>query len=290
MPDHGNDVFEQSWPKFHQLTVSDNWFEVYEIAPNLFDFYEPRHYEATIINLIIGEEKAALIDTGCGIGNLRKAVETVTDKPIIVINTHTHLDHIGSNRQFDEIAMFDHPLSHHAAEQGVDHQRLQTEILADNLVTKPWPPGFNPNGFALPPFKVSHWLKDGDQINLGGLDLEVIHTPGEAVDHICLLDRQNRILFCGDILLEGPVWTHLEGGSVTDLLTSYRKLMGYFDAFDHLMPSHNLPWLSKELLPASLAAAEKIVSGEAEYTIITDPWSRSLRQYAFDQFSILTPA
>ena len=39
---------------------------------------------------------------------------------------------------------------------------------------------------------------------------EVIHAPGEAPDHICLLDRADRVLFCGDILLDGPVWTHLE--------------------------------------------------------------------------------
>jgi glyoxylase-like metal-dependent hydrolase (beta-lactamase superfamily II) len=80
--------------------VSENWFEVYETASNLFAFCETRHYENTTVSLIIGPEKALLIDTGCGIGNLRKAVAEVTDKPVIVINTHTHLDHLGSNRQF----------------------------------------------------------------------------------------------------------------------------------------------------------------------------------------------
>jgi len=75
----------------------------------------------------------------------------------------------------------------------------------------------------------------------------VIYTPGEAADHICLLDRADRILFCGDILLYGPVWTHLEGGSLKDLLMSYKRLMGYFEKFDHLMPGHNQPWLDKDL-------------------------------------------
>lgn len=278
-----------SWSNFKQVSVAEDWFEVYEIRPNLFAFYEPRHYEETIVNLVIGEDKAALIDTGCGIGNLRKAVEAVTDKPLIVINTHTHLDHIGSNRQFDEIAMFDHPLSHRVAEQGVSHETMQTEILAENLVTQPLPQGFDPEGFTLPPFKVSRWLTEGDCIDLGGSDLEVIHTPGEAVDHICLLDRAHRLLFCGDILLRGPVWTHLEGGSVTDLLLSYRKLMGYFDAFDYLIPSHNEPFLGKDLLPEALSGAEKIVAGQADYQIVTDLWNRQLQQYSFDQFSILTP-
>ena len=272
---------------FKRISTSEDWFEVYEIAINLFVFHEPRHYETTIVNLLIGQQKAALIDTGCGIGNLRKAVEEITDKPVIVINTHTHLDHLGSNPQFDEIAMFDHPLSRRVAENGVSHQIMQTEILAENLVVKPWPRYFEPSRFALLPFEVSHWLMDGDRLNIGGRDLEVIYTPGEAADHICLLDRVDRILFCGDILLHGPVWTHLEGGSLEDLITSYKRLMSFWNDFDYLMPGHNEPWLDKDLLPEALAGAEKVISGQAEFREIVDPWNRRLRQYSFGRFDIL---
>ena len=98
---------------------------------------------------------AVLIDTGCGIGDLRKAVAGVTDKPVVVVNTHTQLDHLGSNRQFDEIAMFDHPLSRRVALEGASHQIVQREILAENLVTQPWPRDFAPSSFALPPFSQS---------------------------------------------------------------------------------------------------------------------------------------
>ncbi len=286
----GDEAFHSSvWSNFKELSASDDWFKIYEIIPDLFVFHESRHYEETLISLVIGRERAALIDTGCGIGNLRKAVEAVTDKPVVVINTHTHTDHVGSNYQFDDVAMFDHPLSHRVAGQGVSRETMRHDILAENLVVKPWPQGFDPDGLSLPPFRVSRWLGPGDRIDLGGRDLFVIQTPGEAADQISLLDRANRILFSGDILLHGPVWTHLEGGSLQDLLTSYRRLLGYFDDFDHLMPGHNEPWLGKELLPASLAGAEKVASGQAEYREITDPWNRRLRQYPFGRFSILTP-
>ena len=153
---------------------------------------------------------------------------------------------------------------------------------------KPWPRGFDPTGFSIPPFKVTYWLKDDDRIDLGGRDLEVIYTPGEAPDHICLLDRADRLLFCGDILLQGPVWTHLEGGSVENLVSSYRRLMRYFDEFDWLMPSHNQPWVDKDLLPETLAAAERVSSGEAKFQETVDPWNRRLKQYSFGRFSILT--
>jgi glyoxylase-like metal-dependent hydrolase (beta-lactamase superfamily II) len=289
MTENGNGIRCQSdCSQLRKISISEDWFEAYEIGSNLFVFCESRHYENTAISLVIGPEKATLIDTGCGIGNLRKAVAEVTDKPVTVINTHTHLDHLGSNRQFDEIAMFDHPISRRVAAEGASHQIMQHEILAENLVTKPWPHDFDPSDFALLPFNVNHWLRDGDRLELGGQDLEVIYTPGEAVDHICLLDRAERLLFCGDILLDGPVWTHLEGGNLEDLVKSYRKLMGYFEEFDHLMPGHNQPWLDKSLLPETLAGAEKVLSGQAEGADIIDPWNRRLKQYSFGRFSITT--
>src|SRR5262249_13684333 len=126
IPKHGPE-----YSNFKRILLSEDWFEAYQITDNLFVFYEPRHYEETIVNLVIGEHKAALIDTGCGIGNLRKAVEEVTDKPVVVINTHSHPDHLGSNHQFDEIAMFDHPLSRRVAGEGISQQILRRDILAE---------------------------------------------------------------------------------------------------------------------------------------------------------------
>lgn len=283
-----NSLPRPSYSKFKKVSTSAEWFEIYEINTNLFVFYEPRHCEEAISNLVIGENKAALIDTGCGIGDLSIAVKEVTDKPIIVINTHTHTDHLGSNWQFDDIAMFDHPLSRQISPEGVSCKTMYVEILEERLVVKPWPEGFNPTGYSLPSFKVNHWLKEGDRIDLGNRDLEVIHTPGEAPNHICLLDRVDRILFCGDLLVRGSLWTHLEGGSLKDLKESYKKLLNYIDDFDQVMPSHNEPWLDKEYLTESLAGVESVLSGQAEYKSITDPWGKQLRQYSFDRFSILT--
>jgi hypothetical protein len=50
----------------------------------------------------------------------------------------------------------------------------------------------------------------------------------------------------------------LDGGSLSDLIASYNKLMKYFEEFDHLMPGHNEPWLEKDLLPATLSGADSI--------------------------------
>ncbi|MFH1138348.1 MAG: MBL fold metallo-hydrolase, partial [Pseudomonadota bacterium] len=60
---------------------------------------------------------------------MRGIVEAVTALPVVVINTHTHTDHIGGNRQFEEIAMFDHERSRRTAEKGVSHEFMR-ELIA----------------------------------------------------------------------------------------------------------------------------------------------------------------
>jgi len=57
---------QSSWSNFKEVSSVDDWFKVYQVAANLFVFHEPRHYEETLPSLLIGREKAALIDTGCG--------------------------------------------------------------------------------------------------------------------------------------------------------------------------------------------------------------------------------
>ena len=118
---------------FTRSPASDGWFEVYEISPRLFAIQEPGHFEEPISSLLLGEQLAALIDTGCGVGDLRGVVDELTDLPVVVVNTHTHIDHLGGNRQFERIAMLEHPRSREVAEQGVGREQRTTEILAPHL-------------------------------------------------------------------------------------------------------------------------------------------------------------
>ena len=75
MTEHGNGTRCQSeCSNLRKIFVSKDWFEVYEVASNLFAFCETRHYENATVSLIVGSEKAVLIDTGCGIGNRAMSV------------------------------------------------------------------------------------------------------------------------------------------------------------------------------------------------------------------------
>src|SRR5207245_367208 len=83
-----------------RVLPDEPWFEVYKVSPGVFAIYEPHQAEETISYLIVGTKQALLFDTGMGIGNIRKVVTQLTSRPVVVLNSHTHDDHVGGNWQF----------------------------------------------------------------------------------------------------------------------------------------------------------------------------------------------
>ncbi len=81
--------------------VDDAWFTVEMIDNRTYAISEYGHWEKVHSFLLIGEDKAALIDTGLGIDNIKRITDELTRLPIVVITTHVHWDHIGSHGEFD---------------------------------------------------------------------------------------------------------------------------------------------------------------------------------------------
>jgi hypothetical protein len=96
----------ETWNNFDKVEQPDKWFEVYRLTKTVYAIYKDVQFEEVISYLVLGDEKAALIDTGSGIGDIKKLVEGLTDLPVNIVNTHTHGDHIGGNHQFREILVF----------------------------------------------------------------------------------------------------------------------------------------------------------------------------------------
>ena len=150
-----------------RVPCSQDWFEVYKVKDGIYAIYEPYQYEEALCTLILGEEKAVLIDTGCGIGNIRDVVEEITDLPVMVVNSHAHNDHIAQNYLFDEVAMLDHPWSHEA-EKGLPNSEM-AHLIADGMLWKELPEGFDAENYVVPGFKVTHWFKEGAILDLGNV-------------------------------------------------------------------------------------------------------------------------
>jgi glyoxylase-like metal-dependent hydrolase (beta-lactamase superfamily II) len=102
IPDWCRALPRPEYKTVERLSISDPWFEVYKPAQGVFAIYEPHQAEETISYLIVGE-KRALFDTGMGISDLKKVIAQLTKLPIILLNSHTHNDHVGDNWEFSRI-------------------------------------------------------------------------------------------------------------------------------------------------------------------------------------------
>jgi glyoxylase-like metal-dependent hydrolase (beta-lactamase superfamily II) len=136
----------REYKALERVAVSDTWFEVYKVAPGVFAIYEPHQSEETISYLIVGNKRALLFDTGLGIGNLRRTTSELTRLPIMVLNSHTHNDHVGDNWQFDSVYGMDTEFTRTNAKGS--RQDAQSEIAPAEICGK-LPNGFDPKTYLL---------------------------------------------------------------------------------------------------------------------------------------------
>lgn len=269
------------WSQFDRLDDGTGWFEIYRITPRVIALYEPGQFEEVISFLILGDERALLFDSGLGIGDIASEVRSLTDLDVVLLNSHSHYDHVGSNYQFDVIWGLDSEFSRQSA-QGLDHSAV-AEAVSKGWIWKPLPGGFERSGYRSRPWEVDRLVQDGTQIDLGGISLEVIETPGHAPDCISLLDRHHRMLFTGDTFYLAALYTHLEGSSLSDYTRTAERLAGISDQVDTLVTSHNVPTAPASFLTALNRAMQDINAGTAAFNR-----EEGIREYGFNGFSVLT--
>ncbi len=270
----------EAWSAFTQIEQSQPWFEVYRIRPNVLAIYEPGQFEEVISYLIIGSERALLFDTGLGIGDMRRLVDELTDRDIVVLNSHTHYDHVGGNHAFDRIygTALDYTLQH---AEGRSHDEV-AEFVGPGWIWKETPAGFSVDTYTSQPFTVTDPVTDGQVLSMGDIELEVLLTPGHAPDSLCLLDREQRLLFTGDTFYPATLYAHLPGSSFDDYQRTANRLGALAAAVDVVLPAHNEPTLPASDLEAFGNAFTAIKAKEASF-VLTD----GNREYDFGRFSIL---
>jgi glyoxylase-like metal-dependent hydrolase (beta-lactamase superfamily II) len=254
-------------PEYKHLEQAhvDPWFEVYRVAPGVFAIYEPHQFEETISFLILGEKRAVLFDTGLGIADIKRVVLSLTSLPIVVINSHTHNDHVGGNWEFhgahEDIYAMDTAFTRtNAKGSTVD---AQAELAAGSICGE-LPAGFDAKSYATRPFHITRWIHDGEKIDLGGRELKVISTPGHTPDAICLLDRKNGLLFTGDTFYAGPIWLYRPETDLNAYINSVAKIAALAPHLHLLLPSHNVPEADPSQLPKLLAAIKKVRDGKIQ--------------------------
>ncbi|MCW4049763.1 MAG: MBL fold metallo-hydrolase [Candidatus Bathyarchaeota archaeon] len=277
------------WSHYPKVDQTDPWFEIYKLTESVYAIYEDGQFEEVISYLVLGEEKAALIDTGNGIGNIKAVVDGLTDLPVIVVNTHTHGDHIGGNHQFTDVAVLESDFSHNKADNGQTREQMGHYIDGD-MVWKPLPPYLDVESWRIHPFKVTRWLKDGDKVELGDRTLDVVHTPGHSPDSICLLDKKNKILWTGDSFYPAPIYVYAPTTNLDQFIASFKKMTDMIPSYEWVMPSHNEPRMERHLIKECYEAAVNIKNGTAgEYTE-GEAAGIKVHRYDYERFSLIVRA
>ena len=151
------------WSAFERIEQEQDWFEVYLIAEDVYAIYEPGQFEEVMSFLIIGADNALLFDTGLGIGDMRQVVDELTDLDIIVLNSHTHFDHIGGNYQFENIYGRDTEFTR-GRSLGSPPEEV-ADFLQDGWVWKPLPVGFAAEEYRSRPFSITRIVGEGAVID-----------------------------------------------------------------------------------------------------------------------------
>jgi glyoxylase-like metal-dependent hydrolase (beta-lactamase superfamily II) len=236
------------------------WFEVYKVAPRTFAIYEPHQSEEVISYLIVGQKQALLFDTGMGIADIKKIVSRLTSLPVVVLNSHTHDDHVGGNWEFSYVFGMDTAFTRENAKGSTAD--AQSEI-APGEICGDLPKGFDPKAYRTKPWHISFLIRDGFRIKLGGRTVEVIATPGHTPDAIALIDRENGLLFTGDTYYPAPIWLFRPETDLAAYEKSIARLAALAPEVKTVLGAHNIPVASPEVLPALVQAFADLQAGKA---------------------------
>lgn len=237
--------------------------EVTEFAPKTWCLSEFKLVNAFLVE---GTEKAALIDTGCGIGNLAQIVRELTQKPLIILMTHGHFDHDGGVKQFPGVPVYLHEADGQLMHKTVAMMQKMMGTADLNkmrslYITTRGPvrcPELDVNELLKlvpdePSDPIYEWLpmEDGMTFDLGERVLKVIHTPGHTPGEVSILDETSRTLFSGDTANVGIILMR-QPNNGTALIEECNRTMGKLWSmevcYDRLGVGHDAVTISKQII------------------------------------------
>ena len=249
--------------KFNSPRVyEDTYFRAEETFPGVFKISQPWFRDDALhvyCFLIIGEKYAIIYDSMFGYGNLRKFCESITDLPLILVNSHFHGDHAAGNFDFDScyIHPFDLPgiyqgfcktkeeLFQRAIETAVPEYRdkLRMEDMCEIKPMKTFP------------------IYDGDVFDIGGRELTVIHVGGHSPGSIMLLDPAYHVAYSGDTCNNDTLV--LRGDSITEYLAGLKHLREHTDSILYCFGGHeDFP---AAIIDEQIELCERVIAGTDDH-------------------------
>lgn len=210
--------------------------DIYQIEKLRDDLWVINELGADFMYVLNGKEKVLLLDTGLGLIDLPQVVRQICgEKPVIVVNTHAHMDHMSGNYRFEKVwvGCGDVQAAKHIFTAG-DRQELMDYYLAGLQKT-----GYDLSGYTPGTSEKVFPLKEGDLIDLGGYSLRVIEVPSHTVGSVALFEERQGWLFSGDIMLMWEAWGWLkESAPLKQYYKSIDKLKKIQDRIHVIFPAH----------------------------------------------------
>lgn len=236
------------------------------VAPGTYLLSE---YRLVNMFLVIGQKKAALIDTGSGVGPLKADVERLTGLPLEVLLTHGDPDHWGGAGAFGEAYL--HPADWDGRGYPLNNEGRAWFVKSRGPVRNPEhveemlaliPQEELPRPKLLP-------LHEGDVFELGGRTLEVLETPGHSPGSVCFLDREQRLLFAGDTANPSMA---LMPGDLQQYHDTMAKLWAHSGEYDLVCRGHEIPAVcGKEVIQGYYEITGRLLAGTAVARPEPDP-------------------
>lgn len=248
------------------------YVEVYQFRENLYGLFNQNCDGAGDVWqwLIIGPEKCMLIDTAFGLGDTKALVDEISgSKPVVVVNTHGHVDHAYGNCRFDRVYcseyeepivrsqnahMWDYLFDEHGNNIWLEFDRKDLPVWKEYEV------------IGVPDGYVFHLGEDYEVelVWLGG------HSPGLAG----YLDKKKRIFFPGDDLCSDvsgvapggrPGMPNREYANLFTFRNNLAKLVDRMGEYDYIFPSHFMVDLENSVMAAELEACDAILAAPEDY-------------------------
>jgi hydroxyacylglutathione hydrolase len=170
-----------------------------------------------------GADRGLIVDPGEEAERILGAVDELGIGIDAILVTHTHFDHIGAVAPVAK-----------ATGAPVYCPEIEVPVLADIMSYVPWP-GFGP----YESYEADETVAGGERLELAGMEIDVIFTPGHSPGHVTYAVREEPALFSGDVLFKGSVGrVDLPGGDWATLLGSIRGLVEGFPEETVVYPGH----------------------------------------------------
>ena len=200
--------------------------------------------------LLVGKEKAVMIDSGINCPDAASLAKELTDKPVILVNTHGDGDHTSGTAGFNEINI--HPLDHIGCEVNVRFPNVKNVDITD-----------------------------GEIIDLGDRPLKLIHIPGHTAGSVAILDINRRILYSGDSVQTGHIYMFGAKRQPDKFESSLDKLIAIENEYDNIYASHGDYVIPKDYVRKVKDAWKRVRNGEVSYEMI-DLFGNRVKSYTTD--------